>query len=288
MPSPKARRGQRQQSFVKGASTHHQEPLVAAPGSDKGLLPSPSIKSDFSTSSTAEEEPKRQGVNLRRQLLATILPALIAPLAISSFVGYRLVQQQVEAQIDLQLQNQAMLASEGTSAVLNDLLDLPRVIADSPLVINEALVGGQQAELAGLDKLTNRELEERFQETKLLRIHNALNAYLQETIETADISEISITERNGFNIAYSEPTTDFVQSDETWWQKGKNEGLWIGPPDFNFTAKGFTVELAQAIYDPQSGAFLGVVKAVLPTRKFSLVAKYVKRTGKWIGKINYL
>ena len=279
IPSKKIRRGPRQSASVAGVSTHPQ--AASAPTSNGGQrrLRTLSDTVGFSISSTTKEKPKRRGISLRRQLLLTIFPAVLAPLAIVSLIDYKLVQQRTEAQIQLQLQNQALLASEGTSAVLDDLLDLPRAIAASPLVVNEAFAGGNQVESDGLDKLSMEELEARFKGTKLLRIHRALNAYLQETIETADISEISITERHGFNVAYSEPTTDFVQSDEDWWQKGKSEGLWIGPPDFNYAAKGFTVELAQAIHHHQSGAFVGVVRAVLPARKFSLVTKYLQHTG---------
>ena len=260
------------------SSTPHQETLSAKSGAGESFLRSSPTIIGFSPSSATKDASKGRGISLRRQLLWTILPAVLAPLTIVSLIGCRLAQQGAEAKIHRQLQDQALLASEGTSAVLDDLLDLPRAIAASPLVINEALAGSLQVETDGLDQLSMDELEAQFQETKLLRIHNALNAYLQETIETAEISEISITERHGFNVAYSEPTTDFVQSDEEWWRQGKKEGLWIGSPDFDYAAKGFTVELAQAIYHYQSGEFLGVVRAVLPARKFSLVAKFLQHT----------
>ncbi|MDJ0703472.1 MAG: hypothetical protein QNJ46_09350, partial [Leptolyngbyaceae cyanobacterium MO_188.B28] len=234
------RREHHQSSLIGDTFSLRREALPTAPGGEQSFLRFPPDTLEFSPSTTTEEEPKARGVSLRRQLLWTLLPAVLGPLAIASGIGYQLSQQRAEARIQLQLQNQAMLASEGTSAVLEDLLDLPRTIAASPLVINEAFAGGKQAVSDGIDQLSMADLESRFQETKLLRIHHALNDYLQETIETAEISEILITEQHGFNVAYSEPTTDFVQSDEEWWQMGKSEGLWIGSPDFNYAAKGFT------------------------------------------------
>ncbi|MGF1521349.1 MAG: GAF domain-containing protein [Leptolyngbyaceae cyanobacterium] len=222
--------------------------------------------------------PRSKEVSLRQRLLLSILPVVLVPLVLAGAIGYRIIEQRSEEQVQEQLENQALLTSEGATAVLEDLLDLPQAIAASPLVVNEAQAGSRQVTAEGLDQLAIELLEDRFAETKLLRVHNRLNAYLRETIETADISEISITERHGFNVAYSEPTTDFVQSDEVWWQEGKEKGQWIGSPDFDFAAKGFTVELAQAIRDPISGDFVGVVRAVLPTRKFSLLAQYIKRT----------
>ncbi len=219
------------------------------------------------------------GTTLRLRLLQTVLPVVLIPLMLAGIAGYRVVEQRTEDRIQEQLENQALLTSEGTTAVLDDLLDLPRSIATNPLVINEAEAGRQQAEEEGLAQVPIADLEERFAATKLLRPHHRLNEYLKQTIETAEISEISITESHGFNVAYSEPTTDFVQNDEDWWKNGKQNGLWIGAPDFDYAAKGFTIELGQAIQDPATGDFVGVVRAVLPARKFSLLAQYLKRTG---------
>ncbi len=237
---------------------------------------------DSSTDSSADaiEKDGRSGTKLRTRLLQTLLPAVLLPLMLASFAGYRVIAQRSEARIQEQLKNQALLASEGTTAVLDDLLDLPRSIADSPLVINEARSGSREAEVAGLTDMSVEEIEAEFADTKLLRSHDALNTYLSQTVETAEIAEILVTDSHGFNVAYSRPVADMVQSDEAWWQNGKANQQWIGPPDFDFASKGFMVELAQAIYDPQNdNSFVGVIRTVLPTRKFSLLANTLQRTG---------
>lgn len=220
-----------------------------------------------------------QGKGLRIQLLFTILPVVVGPLLIASGIGYRVVQQRTENRLQRQLTDQSLLASGGTRAVLDELLTLPRVIANSPLVVNEALAGSNEAETAGLDQLPISELESKFTDNKLLRYHQSLNNYLEETAKAAEISELSVTNRYGFNVAYSRPTTDFVQSDEDWWQRGKEDGVWISPPDFDFASKARTVELVQAIINPHDQQFVGVIRAILPARKFSLLADYLKRTG---------
>ncbi|MEM9087473.1 MAG: HAMP domain-containing protein [Cyanobacteria bacterium P01_F01_bin.53] len=220
-----------------------------------------------------------RGTSLRLRLLQTVLPVVLIPLFLAGLAGYRLVQQRTGDRVQRQLANQALLTSEGTNAVLEELLTVPRTIAASPLVINEAIAGAQQVREENLDDMPIAELESQFSATKLLRVHNRLNSYLQETAKTAGVSEISIAESHGYNVAYSQPTTDFVQSDEAWWQKGQEDGQWIGSPDFSYAAKGFTVELAQAIKEPTTGNVIGVVRTVSPTRKFSLLAQYIKRTG---------
>ena len=222
----------------------------------------------------------RRSTSLKARLLKTILPAVLVPLVAAAFIGYPIIAQRSTTRLQEQLKNQALLASEGTVAVLDDLLDLPRSIADSPLVVNEARAGSREARESGLADLPIDEVEAQFEETKLLRQHDALNKYLQQTVETAEIAEILITDSHGFNVAFSRPVADMVQSDEAWWQNGRDNQQWIGPPDFDFASKGFTVELVQSILDPQNDdQFVGVIRAVLPTRKFSLLADSLQRTG---------
>ncbi|MEO0458683.1 MAG: GAF domain-containing protein [Cyanobacteria bacterium P01_A01_bin.114] len=220
-----------------------------------------------------------EGTSLRLRLLQTILPVVLVPLVLAGAAGYRVVQQRTQTRVQGQLEDQALLVSEGTTAVLDELLGLPRTIAASPLVINEAAAGSRQVEETGLDQRSDDELNAQFDETRLLRVHDRLNTYLKQTAETAGIFEISIAESHGFNVAYSQLTTDFVQRDEPWWQNGKKDGQWIGAPDYNHANRALTVELSQAIRDPSDDSFVGVVRAVLPARKFSLLAQYIKRTG---------
>ncbi|MGB7247533.1 MAG: GAF domain-containing protein [Phormidesmis sp.] len=231
------------------------------------------------TSNLAAQPAELPGTRLRSRLLSTILPAVLLPLVAGGVLGYRIISQRTESFVQKQLVDQALLTSEGATTALNELLDLPRTIANSPLVINEARAGGEEAIESGLAELSVAAAEAEYSDSKLLRRHNALNTYLQKTVETAEIVEILVTERHGFNVAYSRPVADFVQRDEDWWQNGQSNQQWIGPPNFDFAAKGFTVELAQAIRDPKDDSFVGVVRAVLPTRKFSLLVNALKRTG---------
>ncbi|MGB3669790.1 MAG: hypothetical protein WA984_06740, partial [Phormidesmis sp.] len=97
-----------------------------------------------------QQSSLQPSTSLRVRLLQTILPAVLIPLVAAGFMGYRIIAQRSTARLQEQLQNQALLASEGTTAVLDDLLDLPRSVANSPLVINEAKAGSQEAIEAGL------------------------------------------------------------------------------------------------------------------------------------------
>jgi twitching motility protein PilJ len=70
-----------------------------------------------------------------------------------------------------------------------------------------------------------------------------------------------------------------VQRDEQWWQTAKREGIWVGNPEYDASSKTVGMELALAIKEPKSGEFLGVVKAVVPSKNFEIVNTYLEHAG---------
>ncbi len=226
-----------------------------------------------------EQKIKGSSTTLRRQLLMTILPTVLVPLGIAAIVGYRVTHQGAEERIKVQMQDQSLLVGEATSELLAQAWKIPAMVADNPLVINAARAATQQAEAAKLHQLSIEQVEKRFSAAKLLQPNQVLNDYLRKTAETGGLAEIFFTERNGFNIAYSNPTSDFIQRDEQWWQKGKSDSQWLAPLEFDQSANTFSIDLVQAITAPGSGEFLGVIKSVLPSSKFDLLATYLEHTG---------
>lgn len=223
-------------------------------------------------SAVKETLSKPPAPTLRQQLLRTILPTVLLPLAITSGVGYNTVHRNAETQIKQELQNQALLAGETASDLLDDTVKVLEKIATNPLVIDFARTSSQKAEADKLPQLPIEELEKRFAATKLLQPNQVLNNYLIRIAKIEGLTEIAFTERHGFYIAHTNLTSDFVQNDELWWQKGKSETQWISEPEFDDSAGSFGVEVIQAILDPDSGEFLGVIEAVLPSNQFDEVA----------------
>ncbi len=206
---------------------------------------------------------------LRITLFKTIIPTILIPLVIASTVGYVNIQQKTEKQIATKLKNQALIIGEVTASLLEDAFQITVAVATNPLVINAARTGSQEAESLGLPEQPNEQLDVRFKQTNLLRSNPILNDYLERTVDKTDIAELFFTERNGFNLAYSNKTADFVQRDESWWQKGKSQGQFIDDLDLEQSAKTYSIDLVLAIKDPRSGELLGVLKAVLPSSQFN-------------------
>lgn len=216
-------------------------------------------------------------ISLRNQLLLTVLPLVLVPLAIGTITIYKTNQKNFEARTKPYLQKQALLAGEVAKGLLEEEWKLPDMLAHNPLVIDAARAGSQQAEAIALQKVSIEQLEKIFSATRLLKPTQELNDYLRATAKIGEVAQLSFTEKHGFNIAYTIPPYDFVQRDEQWWQKGKRKQRWVSAPDFDPSVRLFSISLVRAIADPQSGEFLGIVKSVVPASKFDRVATYLEK-----------
>lgn len=78
------------------------------------------------------------------------------------------------------------------------------------------------------------------------------------------IAEIFVTNAYGANVAQSGKTSDFRQDDEMWWQKAKQNGVFLSEGGFDESAGVYASDIAIKILD-ENGNFIGVLKAVIDT-----------------------
>jgi len=100
-------------------------------------------------------------------------------------------------------------------------------------------------------------------------IHNSASDVLRSIMDIDQKSdsqfkyaEIFITNQYGANVAQSHKTTDFRQDDESWWQKAKQNGLFLSEGGFDESAGVYASDIALKILD-KDGNFIGVLKAVV-------------------------
>ena len=100
-------------------------------------------------------------------------------------------------------------------------------------------------------------------------IHNSASDVLRSIMDIDQKSdsqfkyaEIFITNQYGANIAQSHKTTDFKQDDELWWQKAKQNGVFLSEGGFDESAGVYSSDIAIKILD-ENGNFIGVLKAVI-------------------------
>lgn len=107
-------------------------------------------------------------------------------------------------------------------------------------------------------------VEARFDGTKLLDESGESSAYLRSEIsDRLFYAEVFFTDANGFNVGATNPTSDFVQRDEGWWQDAWRDGAFLGPLEFDESAGVRSFEVAVRIDDRSTGQPLGVMKAVV-------------------------
>jgi methyl-accepting chemotaxis protein len=202
-------------------------------------------------------------------MLTWLLPTVLLPLVAAGGIAGQLSHQQAEEELEQNVRGRADLTSEVFDQILDTSLIHAANLSVNPLLIDAARTASQKAEVEGLPALPIAQIEARFASTKLLQPNQRLNDYLRRMKEQSGLGEVFLTERNGFNVAASNPTSDFVQRDEPWWQEGKTNDHWVSPPEFDESANQSSISLVQSMRDPSSGEFVGVLKALLPVEKIA-------------------
>ena len=135
--------------------------------------------------------------------------------------------------------------------------------ANAPIVRQAAQEGAVQAEELGLTELSIDQIEQRMDSTRALSQDPELVAYLTDlSRRTPAFIEMFFTEEHGFNVAYNNKTSDFVQIGEEWWDTAWSQGTYISPVEYDDSAGIFSIEISVRIEDA-GGKPLGVLKAVL-------------------------
>jgi signal transduction histidine kinase len=199
-------------------------------------------------------------MTLQRKLLTTFLPITLIPLTLAGVVGSIIAYHRAYQQASIQLHDRATLTAELTYYELSGALRLLKIVAAEPLLLELIQAGTTEIEATNLHTRPLEAVETEFAETKLLQPNLYLNNYLKNIANVGHFAEIFVTERHGFNIAYSQITSDFIQWDENWWQQGKHQGTWFDKPQFDQSTNQMTVDLITSINDPKSGEFLGIIK----------------------------
>lgn len=101
-------------------------------------------------------------------------------------------------------------------------------------------------------------------------LSNSLSLYLkkkQKQIGDDDdrriYSEIFITNQYGVTIGSTGRTSDYLQSDEEWYQNTliEKDRAWIGKPEYDESSKSYSIDVGVRITD-DAGIFIGVIKGV--------------------------
>ncbi len=150
--------------------------------------------------------------------------------------------------------------------------------AESPVVVAAVKAARAAHAKQGLDNLSIQQVENRFRTRKSLGLAPQARAYMSEQVRMSPyFAEVFFTDEVGYNVAMTNPTSDFVQSDEGWWQRAWSSGFSVGDIEFDSSANVWAVDLSVRIHDSGTTNPIGVMKAILSVRFAQLFADRVAR-----------
>ena len=233
--------------------------------------------------------PQRRGSGLRtllvsHALLGVALPAVLSGAVAFFFLSYQL--ELIEVSFDrsrhalthdiagTDLRAQAENAARQLDTFLVERMVEARAWASAPLVVEAAESAHARHAAEGLTEMPIEAIEERFRIRKSLGSAPHADTYLRHQIAASPyFAEVFFTDRNGYNVAFTNPTSDFVQSDEDWWQNAWSRGLSVGQIEYDESAGVWSIDISLRIDEPASGQPVGVMKTVLAIEPVQQVAE---------------
>jgi len=238
------------------------------------LRPSTSV---FTTSSfpvpSSSQTADASARSLRFRLVGLVGLGAVVVLGVVAAAGLTVLKRSMADDEDARITNAASLSKQLVDRVLADRMRQVELIASSPSVVVAARKGAAAASQAGLPARLGNALspevlasvETRYKATRSLQVDDAAKEYLKSLLPKLDIAEVMLTDRYGYNAVTTSPSSDFVQSDEGWWQTAWAAGATTAQATADAAVQRVVVELAAVVKDGSEN--VGVVKV-----KFGLSA----------------
>ena len=197
--------------------------------------------------------------SLRSRYVFTTGAAAIVLLAIVSAAGSIGLKRSMTQQQNAILSDAARRSALLVDRVLAERLRQVDLIAWESSVIGAARKGTAASQRRSLPLQTISSLEERFKATRSQQVDSTALEFLLDLLPKLDIAEVMLTDQYGYNAVATSPPSDFVQSDEAWWQTAWKAGVTDAEATEDKATGETVVELARAVRD--HGLRVGVVKA---------------------------
>src|SRR5881394_816293 len=206
---------------------------------------------------------------LRQSFLVTGAAVALALVTGFALLSSRSASRIVERQANARGQDLATHVASLVDLYLRERRHEAEALAGSPAVVRAALEASQAALRQRLPPLDIPTLERMFNQRRELGGDPDLAAYLRGYAQHSDFAELFFTDSHGYNVLASDRTSDFVQSDEAWWQQAVKTGAYEGAPRYDSSAAVVSLEYDIAIRAPRVAHPVGVLKAVFALARLS-------------------
>ncbi|MGI0479811.1 methyl-accepting chemotaxis protein [Geminocystis sp. CENA526] len=180
---------------------------------------------------------------LRTQLLITVLPTVIVPLAIASSVAINFTQRQAKERLEVDTIQTLRLGAEATRQSMEDIFRVTDILEINPDVTSALKTASEDSKA-----------------NKVPQQYPLVNQYLTFLEQRELLNNIILIEEKGNGIAYSNNPTDIVENTSGWWEEVSFENRRVIQPEFDEVSGTAFVTLIRSIKDPVSTSFLGITK----------------------------
>lgn len=196
--------------------------------------------------------------------------AVIALFLIGIFVFYWLPTQKETGDANPKTSTEATLAPEVEQVLIKETGYLEELIRD-PAILSAVIASNKKD--ASLSKEDIARIDDEWQKSKGVTpfIQQFLSNSTAERLLTFQkvhpgFKEVFVANAYGLNVGQTNKTSDYLQSDEAWWQNSYNDGVGKvshGKIEFDESSQTEAISLYVPIIDPSSSKAVGVLKAVL-------------------------
>ncbi|HET9011174.1 MAG TPA: hypothetical protein VFN38_05130, partial [Gemmatimonadaceae bacterium] len=182
----------------------------------------------------------------RRVLLAVGLGGAIAT-GLLAWGASLAIDDVVARQGDIRVTDAARRGLLIVDGALAERVRQAELVAASPEVVAAARAGGARARALGIVDAPVAGLEERFGTDRSLAVDPSTRYYLRSMLPRLGAAEILLTDANGYNAVTTGLSSDFVQSDEGWWQTAWRNDISSAEAVFDSSARQTVVSLAAVV-----------------------------------------
>ncbi|HSG81751.1 MAG TPA: hypothetical protein VLC48_05865, partial [Gemmatimonadota bacterium] len=154
-----------------------------------------------------------KSVNLTRLLFLTVGGVLLVVIVAFFSLAWIEAGSLIEPAVQREIAERSVSATTVIESSIESAVAQAELLALSPSVNAAALRGAEIARQRGLEGLAVDVLERRLAGNRSLQVDANVDLYLQTVVERSLFAEVFVTDRNGFVVAGSSQTSDFVQHD---------------------------------------------------------------------------
>jgi methyl-accepting chemotaxis protein len=198
--------------------------------------------------------------SLKSTLVTTGVVLAVASVMLAAGVSWRLARRYLQADADRRLADIAQRTAELIGQYLTERRSELELLAATPTVVAAAEAADAQAARRGLPLQTIEQLERTFSSTRSLDVDPVARLFLRTVERRSDFAELFFTESHGYNAVITQLTSDFVQSDEEWWQRAWQTGWYQSEPVYDESARVVSLQMAAAIVARGTGRRIGIMR----------------------------